>query len=805
MPLIDDLVDPMPILEGKQPRELTDAEKLKSTKVTIHEKRIGIYVQREMDLLTNMQAVYSLVWGQCSDALQAKIKGEEDYKTKSKEYNTIWLLETLKRVTAGIDDEVNPTYNYHGTLRALMTMTQGASETNDEWQQRVEHAASNLQMAKGKHVLASPEISKSSPMTDEDREAEEQKFLAMVLIQQSDQARYHDLIKRLGYDMNVGKDSYPVYLSSAYNLLLKEQKYQTNKHKKRYNNGSGGSGKFLGRADVSFAGVSESNETIVPGTDGKVFDVKCFGCQSRGHYRDKCPTATTEGNTTPSLAQIVTSFAQQQGVNKDIIDRYWAILDTCSGASVFRNRSLVKDVKACAPSEVLTVLTNGGSKTFTKKGTCVFLPVTVHLNESSMANILAFRDIVNIPGARVTLDTDVDRTIKVKVPNFETMIFKECAEGIYYIDTRSLSPVTPNNTEVTNYSFLSTVKDNQSNFTRQEVEGADRARLLQQQLGWPSTTELKRYVSENLISNCNVTIDDITRAHFIYGTPLPLLKGKMVRKNPTKANFSKVPIPAPILQFHKNVQLYMDFFFVNTIPFLHTKSKNINFSSIQPCKSRSKSQIIEGITQVLEAYRNRGFNVTVCHGDNEFDMDELKKAIYPTELQICGANEHLGIIERSVRTIKERARCSCHAVPFKRHTKLMTKSLVKEVVSLLNAFPSKDGISSTLSPAAIVEGREKEDFNKPRISHGSYAMVHKGTTNTMKRRSVPALALQHSNNRGGHYFMSLYTGKRLHSYNWIELPIDDEVIDRVHELAQNEGQKILTDDYPMFDGLLEYQ
>ena len=45
--------------------------------------------------------------------------------------------------------------------------------------------------------------------------------------------------------------------------------------------------------------------------------------------------------------------------------------------------------------------------------------------------------------------------------------------------------------------------------------------------------------------------------------------------------------------------------------------------------------------------------------------------------------------------------------------------------------------------------------------------------------------------------MSLHTGKRLHAYEWEELPIDDEVINRVEELAGN--QKVMTDKYPQFE------
>ena len=54
----------------------------------------------------------------------------------------------------------------------------------------------------------------------------------------------------------------------------------------------------------------------------------------------------------------------------------------------------------------------------------------------------------------------------------------------------------------------------------------------------------------------------------------------------------------------------------------------------------------------------------------------------------------------------------------------------------------------------------------------------------MKKRSVPEIALKVSNEEGVYFFMSLYTGKRLHSYIWEEMPIDQETIDRVDQLAR---------------------
>jgi hypothetical protein len=47
----------------------------------------------------------------------------------------------------------------------------------------------------------------------------------------------------------------------------------------------------------------------------------------------------------------------------------------------------------------------------------------------------------------------------------------------------------------------------------------------------------------------------------------------------------------------------------------------------------------------------------------------------------------------------------------------------------------------------------------------------------MKSRGLPAIALKASNDRGGHYFMNLLTGKRIHGYIWEPQPIDNDVVD----------------------------
>ena len=72
------------------------------------------------------------------------------------------------------------------------------------------------------------------------------------------------------------------------------------------------------------------------------------------------------------------------------------------------------------------------------------------------------------------------------------------------------------------------------------------------------------------------------------------------------------------------------------------------------------------------------------------------------------------------------------------------------MITCINMFPSKNGISSDLSPAAIILGSQNPDNNKLSITFGAYAQVYIGTTKITKQRMVGAISLRPENERGGY-------------------------------------------------------
>ena len=153
------------------------------------------------------------------------------------------------------------------------------------------------------------------------------------------------------------------------------------------------------------------------------------------------------------------------------------------------------------------------------------------------------------------------------------------------------------------------------------------------------------------------------------------------------------------------------------MPFLHTKSNKLNYLTVAPTKSRSKETVINEIQRVTKMYKRRGFSVTKYHGDNEFEC--LHEFVNQTPVHIAARDKHVGIVEQSIRTMKERARCYCQNTPFCKVPKVMIDYLLELVNTNLNMYPAKTSVSETLSPAAIVMGTPKMEYNRLKLEYGA--------------------------------------------------------------------------------------
>ena len=90
------------------------------------------------------------------------------------------------------------------------------------------------------------------------------------------------------------------------------------------------------------------------------------------------------------------------------------------------------------------------------------------------------------------------------------------------------------------------------------------------------------------------------------------------------------------------------------------------------------------------------------------------------------------------------------------------------------------------SPFTLIDGYPLDFATQCQLRAGLYCEVHDepDPTNTEEERTTSGIALGPAHPYTGSWeFMSLQTGRKVTRRAWTQLPITDDVIDRVHELA----------------------
>lgn len=223
---------------------------------------------------------------------------------------------------------------------------------------------------------------------------------------------------------------------------------------------------------------------------------------------------------------------------------------------MFCNGALLSNIHQVVET-VMTIRCNAGARTTNWKG---YLPGYgwVWYYPAGIANILSLSRVRE--RYRVTIDSAMDNCFHVHKDGEKIMKFKEASRRLYYFDTVDR--------EESGTMLITTVENNKSKLSAYDFNQAEKARVLQQRIGRPSTKDFIRYVAEGLIPNCPVTVLDINNAEFIWGPDIGSLKGKTVRRQPPAVRVTGTDIPVSIMQQHKDVTLSVDVMKVAGIPFL---------------------------------------------------------------------------------------------------------------------------------------------------------------------------------------------------------------------------------------------
>ena len=144
-------------------------------------------------------------------------------------------------------------------------------------------------------------------------------------------------------------------------------------------------------------------------------------------------------------------------------------------------------------------------------------------------------------------------------------------------------------------------------------------------------------------------------------------------------------VPKYIMDRYSNISLSADIMYVNGVAFFAAISRHINHIAVIPIQRKR-------------------FTIKNIFMGNEFEClrKDLRKAEMKIELNCVAADEHAPHIERCIRRIKERCRCTFASLNFKRLPRRLITELVCSAVLWINCTPRLEGVHPTLLPREIM-------------------------------------------------------------------------------------------------------
>ena len=91
---------------------------------------------------------------------------------------------------------------------------------------------------------------------------------------------------------------------------------------------------------------------------------------------------------------------------------------------------------------------------YRKDANLKILPLVVHYKPDSLATILSLKSVSKIDGARLVMDTSINKHIKLILRDGMSYVFKQFENGLYFLDTDNAEHFIRTKTTVSNYSLL---------------------------------------------------------------------------------------------------------------------------------------------------------------------------------------------------------------------------------------------------------------------------------------------------------------------------------------------------------------
>ena len=453
------------------------------------------------------------------------------------------------------------------------------------------------------------------------------------------------------------------------------------------------------------------------------------------------------------------------------------ILDNGAEVSIFNNKRLFTNLRECEPICIDGVNKKSEGVHVATIGTTAF--GEAYYSSAVMGNILSFGE-------------SVDNLHRVSYDAAEDAFHIQVAErgGVYVFSRRGQSKLYTCNLSDSKRVLVDTVRENMSKYTKREVKRAFEAKELQRRLGIATAGQLIKLLAAGKIRNTDIQVQDVVRSVEIWGKDLANLKGKTTAKKAPGAQFDSDSTDKVIKGVMQRDQvMHIDIMFVESSMYMVTVFTPSGYSEIKKLKAKGHAEMLRVINACRSYMTRAGFNITSikCDGEAAIDTDLLRGNL-DVDLDITGG-ESVPIVERKIRTIKERFRGTKSTLPYNM-TEQLEDWLVQHTIYFLNFTPTSDSMDNR-SAREKVKGKLINAKTDLKHGFGDYVQIgDQETSNSMDERTRGAIALMPTgNSEGSWFYLVLKTWKAIKRNHAECLPMPDAVIDYINAKAAEQNAK----------------
>lgn len=263
----------------------------------ILQQEVNSFVKRRDLYEANKDALYSIIWGQCSEALQAKLEGTDNFPNYDPIRCPIGLLKDIKQVSLKFENVTFKALAIDDAKLALYSFYQTRSDSLHQYYLKfkdlcdaLEHYGAEIgndislirDVAERNGETIPVDAAASNPLFQKYKAAAREQYLAVRFLRGADRAKYGDVVLDLENTYAKGTNHIPATLAAAYSLLSRIKRPQRQSGT-RTANGQNGDKDGDSQKDKPLGDDQEVHGIMFVNKDGKPVgkDVACFDCGDR--------------------------------------------------------------------------------------------------------------------------------------------------------------------------------------------------------------------------------------------------------------------------------------------------------------------------------------------------------------------------------------------------------------------------------------------------------------------------------------------------------------------------------------------